>query len=233
MIFRPKLTVDSQKSARLINYFSPQVLCSEETKRNCVKKLQSLLPRRVEGPEKNRPAGVLIPICIHNDELSLLYTLRAANLTTHRGQVSFPGGMKDPTDKSLEDTALRETYEELGILPEDVEVWGTGNFIVTRQRISIMPVIGFLKTELIIDNLAMNQDEVEEVFTIPIQTLCDSNYHAHTQFRNTYSTPVYFGGTHRVWGLTAIITHLFLKALLPREVYKHSVTYIPSVITNR
>lgn len=237
MFFRPKLSVDSHKSVRFLNHFSPQVLFNGDTKKNCIKKLKSLLPKKTKKPvdlfETKRSAAVLIPLCIHNENVSLLYTLRAANLNTHRGQVSFPGGMRDQTDKSLEMTALRETYEELGIPPEEIEVWGSGNLIVTRQNMSILPVVGRLKSDLVMNNLVLNSSEVEEVFTVSIKDLCDSNYHAHTQFRNTYSTPVYLGGQHRIWGLTAIITHLFLKALLSEETYKHSVTYIPSVIANR
>lgn len=63
-------------------------------------------------------------------------------MKSHRGQVSFPGGMQDLNDKSLEKTALRETREELGLPEEDVVVWGCGNNIVTRGDTCVLPVIG-------------------------------------------------------------------------------------------
>lgn len=228
MFLRPKFLV-VQITFRYLACFSSKVLLGEPNKLKCVKNFKKIIPKKSET-EESRTAGVLIPLCLHNGEVSLLFTLRASNLTTHRGQVSFPGGMKDDKDSSLEDTALRETHEELGILPQEVELWGSGNPIITKQNMGILPVIGVLKEDLSKKKLILNESEVDEVFTVTIKNLCTPAYHGYTQFRNTYTTPVFYG-QHRIWGLTAIITHLFLKSFLPQTLYKHSIPYIRNVIT--
>lgn len=224
-----KIFVLNKKLVRLASIYTAESLLNDHSRRNCVRKFQSMVPLNIGFKEK-RTAAVLIPLCIHQDAVCLLYTLRSADLTTHRGQVSFPGGMHDSHDQDLATTALRETHEELGIWPHEVEIWGSGNPIVTRQNIAITPIVGCLKKELNLSQLRLSPREVEEVFAVPISILCDQKYHGHTQFRSIYSTPVYFGGAHRIWGLTAVITHLFLKSLLPASAYKHSVTYLPSVL---
>lgn len=93
-----------------------------------------------------------------------------------------------------------------------------------------MPVIGvvrnFNENELII-----NKDEVDEVFTVPLNVLCSDKCKKHTQFRtgNGYSIPVfYINSTKQIWGITAVITYLFLQSLLPKTIYKHNIKYIPN-----
>lgn len=121
-----KLLVLSRKCVRFASFYSPESVLSEKSRTNCVRKFQSMVPKKMRGYEEKRSAAVLIPLCVHKQAVSLLYTLRSADLTTHRGQVSFPGGMQDDRDEDLATTALRETQEELGIRPQDVEVWGSG-----------------------------------------------------------------------------------------------------------
>lgn len=124
-MFHKKLPV-IRKCMRFASIYSAETLLSDFSRKNCVRKFQAVVPRKLKGYEEKRSAAVLIPLCIHNDDVSLLYTLRTCDLTTHRGQVSFPGGMQDQNDKNLAETALRETQEELGIHPNDVVIWGKG-----------------------------------------------------------------------------------------------------------
>lgn len=90
-----------------------------------------------------------------------------------------------------------------------------------------MPVIGSIKAFHEIP-LRPNKNEVEKVFTVELSRLVDQQLVRHTQFRSGrgYSTPVYIGGEERIWGMTAILTHLFLSALLPREVYNRKIPFI-------
>ncbi|KAJ8969082.1 hypothetical protein NQ317_016327 [Molorchus minor] len=158
-------------------------------------------PVRLHTQEPAKKAAVLIPLCLVDDKVSLLYTLRAAHLKNHRGQVSFPGGMQDFEDKCLEDTALRETNEELGRIKEAIEI----------------------------DKLKINTREVEEVFTVPLEDLCNPSKIGYTQFRGTYSIPVFFGGQMRIWGLTAIITNMCLRSLLPHKAYSHPTPFLSTL----
>lgn len=170
-----------------------------------------------------RNAAVLVPICLVDNEVSLVYTLRAADLKTHRGQVSFPGGMQDSGDSSLEQTALRETEEELGIQQAQIQIWGRGNPIISGKSINITPVVGSINCSNILKDLHVNPAEVREVFSVPIQTLCNLELIRHTQFKGGYTIPVFTGGKRRIWGLTAILTHLFLKAFVPKEAYQYNI----------
>lgn len=171
-------------------------------------------------------AAVLVPLCIHRGELGLLYTLRSSKLNSNRGQISFPGGMHDKTDRDLEETALRETWEELRIPKEKIDVWTGGNFI-NGKRMNVMPILGYIG-EVEPEKLEISPNEVEEAFVVPLNALCESSLCRFTQFRDCYSLPTYLGGKHRIWGLTAVITHLAMSALLP-DVYKHKPIYVKPI----
>ncbi|XP_072395916.1 mitochondrial coenzyme A diphosphatase NUDT8 [Diabrotica undecimpunctata] len=214
---------------QLSNYFSSDYLYTEENVKKTAAKFASMKPIRFNTKEPPMRAAVLIPLCEVDGKVSLLYTLRAAHLKNHRGQVSFPGGKQDEMDKSLEETALRETQEELGIHPDDVELWGSGNLIVTRGETCVLPVIGRVVKPLSADILKVNPTEVEEVFSVCLEDLCKPEYLGHTQFRKRSSLPVFLAGKRRVWGLTALITNMFLTALLPPKAYSHRIKYISTV----
>lgn len=146
----------------------------------------------------------------------------------------------EEVDSSYEDCALRETEEEIGISRDQVDLWGHTSLVHLRNAPAIMPVIGLIH-DYNSDLLKLNHHEVERVFTVPITELCRKKQ--HTQFRmiprNTrttsgtsstltaaYSIPVYVVDEARIWGITAIITHLFLQSLLPPESYNPQIPYI-------
>lgn len=146
------------------------------------------------------------------------------------------GGMSEECDASYEDCALRETEEEIGIDRDRIDVWGDASLlhmIHLRNSIAIMPVIGSIHNYN--ENLLkINCDEVERVFTVPIIDLCRMK--RHTQYRNasaksgaapySFSMPVYTVDEARIWGITSIITHLFLQSLLPVQLYDKKIPYI-------
>lgn len=217
---------------RYSSFYAPDVIFNEENIKRTIGKFASLKPIRMTAHQPTRRAGVLIPLCIVDGKVALLYTLRAANLKSHRGQVSFPGGMQDVTDKNLEETALRETKEELGIEESTIEVWGSGNVIDTRFQTCITPVIGHIK-EFQLKNLQVNRSEVEDVFTVSLEELCKPKNLGYTQFRGVVaSLPVFLGGKLRIWGLTGFMTHRFLSSLLPHHVYTHSIKHIGPIKPN-
>ncbi|CAH1116119.1 unnamed protein product [Phaedon cochleariae] len=210
---------------RCFSFYTAENVFSEENMKRTMAKFASIKPVRIHTHQPAKKAAVLIPLCEVEEKVSLLYTLRASHLKSHRGQVSFPGGMQDVSDRSLEDTALRETKEELGIDPEQIEIWGSGNLIVTKGQTCVMPVIGRIKQDLRLEDLDINPMEVEEVFTIPLEDLCNPAYIGYTQFRNSWSLPVFMGGKRRIWGLTALMTNMCLSSLLPQKAYSHRIKH--------
>lgn len=214
---------------RCVSLYSAENVFSDENIKRTVAKFSNMKPIRLQPHQPAKKAAVLIPLCVVNQQVSLLYTLRASHLKSHRGQVSFPGGMQDTHDKNLETTALRETHEELGIEQDNIEIWGSGNLIVTRGDTCVLPVIGRIKNDLEIEHLRVNHHEVDEVFAVSLEDLCHPANIGYTQFRGVYSAPVFKGGARRIWGLTAFITNAFLKSLLPTRAYSHKIKYIPSI----
>ncbi|XP_043268522.1 nucleoside diphosphate-linked moiety X motif 8 [Venturia canescens] len=203
---------------------SPETVLATKNRESCVRKLKLYPTMKVH--KETRMAAVLVPLCSYKGELGLLYTLRSRKLSSNKGQVSFPGGMKDDNDKSLEVTALRETWEELRIPESQVDVWSQTN-IISRKDLSVLPIFGYIG-QVDPENLAINHDEVEEAFVISLENLCNPEHFRFTQFRNGMTLPVYLGGKHRVWGLTAAITHMIMKALVP-EVYKNKLEILPKL----
>ncbi|KAG5883017.1 hypothetical protein JTB14_020122 [Gonioctena quinquepunctata] len=214
---------------RSMSFYSAEYVFSEDNMKRTIAKFSCMKPVRMHTNQPAKKAAVLIPLCEVDEKISLLYTLRAARLKTHRGQVSFPGGMQDVSDKSLEETALRETKEELGISLDRIEIWGSGKWIVSRGETCVMPVIGRIKGKLALSDLKINPAEVEEVFTIPLEELCDPAKLGYTQFKNAVSLPIFLAGKRRIWGLTALMTNMCLLSLLPQKAYSQRVKFITPV----
>ena len=115
-------------------------------------------------------AAVLIPIIYREESLSVLLTERAPDLKHHAGQISFPGGRMDPQDRDIRATALRETQEEVGIDPADVEIVGYLEPNPTVTGYAVTPVVALveLRQELVIDPV-----EVKSAFEVPLPFLLD------------------------------------------------------------
>ncbi len=136
--------------------------------------------------ETLRSAAVLIPFVRVEGEWHLLLIRRAEHADDfHSGQVAFPGGGAHPGDPDAESTALRETYEEIGILPQDVRTLGRLNEFVTISSYRVTPVVGVIPWPYTF-NIA--QDEVSRVFTIPIAWLADP---ANSEIRSRELPPPY------------------------------------------
>lgn len=118
--------------------------------------------------EDLKPAGVLIPIVEHADRLSVLLTQRSAALKHHAGQVSFPGGRMESVDADITETALRETHEEVGIRPEQVDVAGFLPPMLTVTGYAVTPIVGLLAPGI---SLTLDEREVELAFEVPLSFL--------------------------------------------------------------
>lgn len=124
---------------------------------------------RPSAPRVLTPSAVVIPI-VARPEPSVLFTKRAAHLPRHPGQVSFPGGMADPSDVSLTATALRELEEETGITANFVTVAGYLEPYETVTGFAVQPVVGILAEGFV---PVSDPREVERVFEVPLSLLLD------------------------------------------------------------
>lgn len=118
------------------------------------------------GYEKMFKASVLVPLVVLENQIHILFQLRSANIR-QGGEVSFPGGRVDSTDKDFASTALRETHEELGIDIEKIIIKGQLDTLVSPFNSIIEGYIGILDIESL-EELNVNKDEVERVFTVPL-----------------------------------------------------------------
>ncbi len=151
-------------------------------------------------------AAVLVGI-VMRPQPTILLTQRTAHLSTHSGQVAFPGGKVDETDASLAATALREAQEEVGLEPVHVEVLGNLSEYVTGSAFIVTPVVALIKPDHVI---TPNPDEVAQVFEVPLAYLMNpANHRRHALEaeglrREWFSMPYQESGTeHFIWGATA------------------------------
>ena len=164
----------------------------------------------IEGFQR---AGVLVPIIQTAEGLLLLMTKRTEQVETHKGQISFPGGMADSTDKSIIDTALREAHEEVGIPTSSIETIGLLDDLPTPTGFVITPVVGIIKD---MPPLTPNRNEVAEILCPPLDFFIDGK-NARTERREwrgqNHEIWFYQFGKHLIWGATATITRSLLKKL--------------------
>ncbi len=153
--------------------------------------------------EQTRPAGVLIPIQEHDGELFVILTKRSSALKHHPGQIAFPGGKVDPGDADATAAALRESDEEIGLSPDNVQVLGHLPEHDTVTNFRVRPVVG-----RVLDPFEFRPEpgEVEEVFRVPLTHLCNvDNY--RRQGRRWKGTTRYYHtipyGPYYIWGATA------------------------------
>ena len=162
-------------------------------------------------------ASVLIPI-VMRDKPTVLLTERTLNLTSHSGQIAFPGGKADANDANATATALREAYEEVGLEAEYVQVLGELPQYTTGSAFVITPVVALVKTGF---TLVRNTFEVADIFEVPLDFLMNpANHHRHTMEwegaqREWLSMPYDDQFKQRfIWGATAGILRNFYRLLL-------------------
>nr|WP_276610996.1 CoA pyrophosphatase [Wenzhouxiangella sp. XN24] len=145
----------------------------------------------------------MLPIVERPGGLTVLFTVRAAGLRHHAGQVSFPGGRMDALDAGPLEAALRESREEIGLPASLVEVAGYLPNYLTITGFSVTPVVGFVGAAF---NPVVDAEEVSEAFEVPLEVLLEPGNMqlAHKRFMGVrlpyYELP---WGRHRIWGATA------------------------------
>ena len=164
------------------------------------------------------PAAVLVPLYEREGEYWVLFTKRTQKVEHHKGQISFPGGARAEGDRELVDTALRETFEEIGVRPEDVEILGeldrmgtfTSNFLIT-------PFVGIIPYPY---EFTIARDEIEELVEVPMSALLDEkNYREEHQVYEgrTYVASFFEYKGKVIWGATARILKQFLDLVFGED----------------
>ncbi|AMP10997.1 NUDIX domain protein [Collimonas arenae] len=173
--------------------------------------LDSQAIQRMQQGRPVTPASVLIPIVMHEAQPTLLFTQRAAHLTDHAGQVSFPGGRMEQSDASPVETALREAEEEIGLVRSQVEVIGTLPEYFTGTGYRVTPVVCLIVPPV---SLRADPDEVAEIFEVPLAFLMDGLNHQLRSidlpdgYRRTFYAMPY--ERFFIWGATAaMLRNLF------------------------
>jgi len=160
-----------------------------------------------------KSSAVLIPLIERNNIVHVILTKRSPHLRHHPGQISFPGGKFDSSDKSLRMTALRETQEELGIKTTDIDVFGELPHHDTITGFSIKPYIGFVDKNI---KMIANENEVSEIIEIPLSDFINNTSHFSMKIaRPKIDVNVYFkpANGYAIWGATAAIIEQFRLAL--------------------
>jgi 8-oxo-dGTP pyrophosphatase MutT (NUDIX family) len=161
------------------------------------------------GVKAVRPAAVLVPV-IDRSEPTVLLTQRTPDLTTHAGQIAFPGGKIEPSDASPVTAALREATEETGLASKLVEPIGYLDLYLTFSGFRILPTVARVKPDF---TLTLNPGEVTETFEVPLKFLMTpENHHRKTRDwngipRDYYEIPF---ESRYIWGITAgILRNLY------------------------
>lgn len=170
---------------------------------NLRKRLQQLNPQRLDQCQM-REAAVLIPV-VDRASPTLLFTRRASHLTTHSGQVAFPGGKREPEDTDLYATALREAQEEIALDPAMVEPLGRLSDVISLHGLRVTPWVGIIPPDL---PLVADLGELDAIFEVPLSHFLEDQ-RTHTDVIPVdgvpHYVPSYHVDGHVIWGLSAMM----------------------------
>ncbi len=141
----------------------------------------------------------------------VVFTKRSKNLSSHPGQISFPGGRVDKKDDTLLHAAFREVEEEIGVKKDSIETLGYLPPHETISQFIIYPFVGFIKKPI---KFFINKNEVEELFLVPLDFFLDSKNMQYHKFILSEKNRGYFAapyGPHYIWGATARIIKSFVE----------------------
>ncbi|NLB88169.1 MAG: CoA pyrophosphatase [Syntrophomonadaceae bacterium] len=199
---------------------------------NKISSLKNRTPK-ILGQEQAFESAVILPLVYINDRINVLFQKRSSDLMHQPGEISFPGGKIEPFDSSPMEGAIRETCEELGLKPSNIEVVAPLDIVVSPFNVIVYPFVAFIDD---VKNVIPNKDEVEEVFYVPLDYLLDNPPAKHKMwlnvdaqqdfpfelipngkdypFRKAYIPQLFWiWHEHVIWGLTARILNHFLSLL--------------------
>ena len=159
-----------------------------------------------------KPAAVLVPLFYVGKELHILFTRRSNKVLYHKGQISFPGGRPHKNDPDFLRTALRESWEEIGLKSEDVQILGElDNTPTITTGFNIRPFVGIIPYPY---PFKLNPEETTEILDIPISALMqDSAYSSKVADAEGIKQETYVYKGQSIWGATARIVKQLLDIL--------------------
>ena len=176
------------------------------------------LSLKQSDPKSDLPKAAVLIALTEEENPEVIYTLRSNKVSSHQGEVSFPGGMQEESDSSLIMTALRESEEEIGLPQNCVKILGSLDTMVSRFNVSVTPFVGVIPGDV---ELNTSSEEIEACFKVPLSFLLkDKRYRNDEVNRNgeTFYMPAYKYSSYVIWGLTAMITVNFLNRALDAKI---------------
>ncbi len=193
--------------------FSP-----EKLKTLITKKLSDYRPRTyLFSKETSVPAAVLIPLFFKNDQVHLLFTKRTERVAHHKGQISFPGGRKDDSDRDMKFTALRETEEEVGIKPEHIRLLGRTDRFLTNTFFLVSPFVGWFEYPY---PFVISEDEIDRLIEVPLLHLLQPDtfeVKPLTKNGQKWMIHYYHYKDDIIWGVTGFLLSNFLSLLFDEK----------------
>lgn len=167
-----------------------------------------------EAAAKAHLAAVLIPVVAHREEATVLLTKRSSHLRKHPGQIAFPGGRIDPEDANPIEAALREAMEEVGLDRRHIQPIGYLDPYLTGTNFRVLPVVAVVTPPF---DLALNPDEVDFAFEVPLAFLMEPDNHVRRRrdfpgAHGWYFYEIVFR-EHKIWGATAGMLRNFYERL--------------------
>lgn len=176
-----------------------------------LKKILAQRQKRHIADADRVPSAVLIPIFENQGQYHIVFIRRTETVKTHQGQISFPGGTRELADRTLLETAIRESSEEIGLLPEDIEILGElDDEVTTTSNYIVTPFIAMIPWPY---SFVINKGEVDEIIKVPLTALTDRNCpKPDTEFLNgeEFRSYAYHYKGKIIWGATARILNKIL-----------------------
>jgi len=185
-----------------------------ETQLLAIKKVLESQPRRMVEVPGRRQAGVLIMLFERDGEPWVVLTERTHLVSLHKGEISFPGGARDPEDEDLWATAVRETVEELGVDPSTLQQLGAlDDYPTFSSGYIVSPFIAAVEPP---ERWHTSEAEIAQVIEIPLRRLLDVG-RMEVWERDGIRFPMHIFDVdeHRIWGVTAFILRRFLDIVGP------------------
>jgi 8-oxo-dGTP pyrophosphatase MutT (NUDIX family) len=188
--------------------------------------LNNFEPKRVSISHK-KAAAVMILLLNKSEVPHIIFTQRTDTVETHKGQISFPGGVQDQKDGGLLETAKRETLEEIGIGPELIWDLGQLDDFFTVTDFIVTPFAGYVKSNI---SYRINVNEVAEVLEVPLDLFLDDTHFEVKKWDHQgkfYDVYFYNYGNQIIWGATAYILNRFIDLVFNYNPAPHPVVEDP------